>query len=249
MPGGAGYLGTAMAESLAELGASLVIASRDGEKCRSLADDFSRRFPKQTFLGIELDILKREQIEAAAGLIADRFEALDILINNAWSGKKNTFETISFEDWEYDIDICLNAVFATTKICFPLLRKKRGVVVNTASMYGHIAPDYRLYDGERYANPPSYGAAKAGVLQLTRYLSSFLSPHGIRVNAISPGPFPFPETRQQNPEFMQRLEQKTILNRLGEPEDLKGAIAFLCSDASRYVTGQNLAVDGGWGVW
>ena len=131
---------------------------------------------------------------------------------------------------------------------FPLLKISEGVIINIASMYGHIAPDYRIYESEDLANPPSYGAAKAGVIQLTKYLASFLSPYGIRVNAISPGPYPFPET-QKNRGFMKMLESKTILNRIGQPEDLKGITALLCSDASNYMTGQNVCVDGGWGVW
>ena len=98
-------------------------------------------------------------------------------------------------------------------------------------MYGHVAPDYRLYDGDKFVNPPSYGAAKAGVLQFTRYLASFLSPHGIRANCISPGPFPFESTQQDNPDFIARLSAKNPLNRIGNPHELKGAAALLCSDA------------------
>ena len=105
-----------------------------------------------------------------------------------------------------------------------------------------------MYLGNEHANPPSYGAAKAGVIQLTKYLASFLSPHEIRVNAISPGPFPFADI-VKNAEFMGALEAKTMLNRLGNPEDLKGAIALLSSDASSYMTGQNICVDGGWTAW
>ena len=105
-----------------------------------------------------------------------------------------------------------------------------------------------IYDGKEFANPPSYGAAKAGVIQLTKYLASFLSPYGVRVNALSPGPFPFPET-QKNNDFIEKLASKNMLNRIGQPEDLKGAIALLCSDASSYMTGQNICVDGGWAAW
>jgi gluconate 5-dehydrogenase len=129
-----------------------------------------------------------------------------------------------------------------------MLKKTKGVIINTTSMYGHVAPDHRIYDGIEFANPPSYGAAKAGVLQLTKYLASFLSPHGIRVNAVSPGPFPFLETLK-NKEFKESLESKNMLGRVGEPDDLKGAFALLASDASKYMTGQNICVDGGWTAW
>jgi gluconate 5-dehydrogenase len=139
-------------------------------------------------------------------------------------------------------------VFRIVKAAFPTLKERRGVILNIASMYGHIGPDHRLYDGKQFANPPSYGAAKAGVLQFTRYLASFLSPHGIRVNALSPGAFPHPPTREHTA-FMERLSGKNPMNRLGEPHELKGAVALLCSDAGSYMTGQNVCVDGGWTIW
>lgn len=245
--GGAGYLGTAMCEALAELGANLVIASRDKAKCEDFAKRIAEKFGTEN-LGFQVDVTEAEQLRRVFKKTVDHFGKLDVLINNAWSGNKNTFESISYEDWHYDVDVCLNSVFYAVKEAFPYLRKSEGVIVNIGSMYGHIAPDYRIYDGEQFANPPSYGAAKAGVLQLTRYLSSFLSPHNIRVNAISPGAYPFPET-QKNKEFMKRLSEKNMLNRIGEPEDLKGTVALLCSDASKYMTGQNICVDGGWTQW
>ncbi len=245
--GGAGHLGTAMCEALAELGANIVIGSRDKTKGTLIAERLSDEFDIKA-AGVALDITDADSIEPALSYIDDEFGGIDILINNAWSGKKNTFESISMDDWKYDIDVCLNGVFYTTKLAFPHLKKTKGVIVNIASMYGHVAPDYRMYAGTDHANPPSYGAAKAGVIQLTKYLASFLSPHGIRVNAISPGPFPFSDV-VENAEFMDALRAKNMLNRLGNPEDLKGAIALLCSDASGYMTGQNICVDGGWTSW
>ena len=245
--GGAGHLGTAMCEALAELGANIVIGSRGKEKSNSITRKLSEEFGVQAS-AVQLDITNPESIEEALLVIEKEYGGLNILINNAWSGKKNTFESISMDDWKYDIDVCLNGVFYTVKKAFPYLKKTKGVIVNVASMYGHVAPDYRMYAGTDHANPPSYGAAKAGVIQLTKYLASFLSPHGIRVNAISPGPFPFADI-VENAEFMGALEAKTMLNRLGNPEDLKGAIALLSSDASSYMTGQNICVDGGWTVW
>ena len=245
--GGAGHLGTAMCEALAELGANIVIGSRDEEKGRVIAKTLSDEFGVQAS-GVQLDITDPESLEPALLFIEKEYGRLDILINNAWSGKKNTFESISMDDWKYDIDVCLNGVFYTVKKAVPYLKNTKGVIVNIASMYGHVAPDYRMYEGTDHANPPSYGAAKAGVIQLTKYLASFLSPHGIRVNAISPGPFPFSDI-VSNAEFMGALRSKTMLNRLGSPEELKGAIALLCSDASSFMTGQNICVDGGWTAW
>ena len=250
VPGGAGYLGNAICETLAELGASIFIASRDGDKCCNYANQLSQKY-KIKAIGSSLDITDISSIECNIKKCLEDFGRIDILINDAWSGNKNTFDSISFGDWNYDINVCLNGPFYTIKLIAPILEKNEngGVIVNIASMYGHIAPDYRMYDGERYANPPSYGAAKAGIIQLTKYCASFLSSKKIRVNAISPGPFPFKSTQEENKEFINRLSAHNILNRIGEPDDLKGAIALLCTDASKYMTGQNICVDGGWGVW
>jgi NAD(P)-dependent dehydrogenase (short-subunit alcohol dehydrogenase family) len=247
--GGAGFLGSEMSRALAELGANVVIASRDEAKCRERCSQIEAETarPIQT-LAVRLDLLDRQSIVSLVETVTARFGGIDILVNNAWSGKKNTWESIGDEDWEYDIDMSLNSVFRIVKASFDTLRERRGVILNVASMYGHIAPDHRMYDGKQFANPPSYGAAKAGVIQFTRYLASFLSPYGIRVNSLSPGAYPHPPTREHK-EFMERLCGKNMLNRLGEPEDLKGAVALLCSDAGGYITGQNLCVDGGWAVW
>ena len=245
--GGAGYLGSAMCESLAELGAKLIIASRSEDKCVAFAKEIAERFNTEA-MGIAIDITDMASIEKVMEAGEKKFGKIDVLINNAWSGNKNTFDSISVEDWNYDINVCLTGVFYTSKVATKYLSKTEGVIVNIASMYGHVAPDYRMYDGEKYANPPSYGAAKAGVIQLTKYMASFLSPKKIRVNAISPGPYPFPET-QTNREFMAELEKRNTMGRIGQPEDLKGVIALLCSDASNYINGQNFCVDGGWSVW
>jgi gluconate 5-dehydrogenase len=192
--------------------------------------------------------MDRTSIAACFNEIHQHCEALDILVNNAWSGNKSSWESINDNDWDHDIEMCLNSVFRTTKAAFPDLKNTNGVILNIASMYGHIGPDYRIYDGKQFANPPSYGAAKAGVLQFTRYLASFLSPHKIRVNAISPGAYPHPET-QKHKEFMERLGSKNPMNRIGYPHELKGAVALLCSEAGSYITGQNICVDGGWAIW
>lgn len=245
--GGAGFLGREISEALAELGANVVVASRDLKKCQTVVEEIKSK-AGYDIKAVQVDI-------SSPSSVAECFEAfdrlhpqLDILVNCAWSGRKNSFQTITEEDWKYDIDVCLTAVFRCIKQAHPRLIKSRGVVLNVASMYGHVAPDYRLYEGNSYANPPSYGAAKAGIIQLTKYCASFLAPEGIRVNCLSPGPFPF-ESTQKDGEFIQRLSSKNPMGRIGQPHELKGAAALLCTDASSYMTGQNVCVDGGWGVW
>lgn len=247
--GGAGYLGLAMSETIAELGGNVVIASRDLEKCRKASVEIRDRIggPGRT-LAVELDLIDKKSVAGFFDAVHREFPVVDILVNNAWSGNKNSWESITDVDWEHDINMSLNSVFRLTKAAFPDLVRSKGVILNVTSMYGVVAPDYRIYDGKQFANPPSYGAAKAGVLQFTRYLASFLSPHGIRVNALSPGAFPHPPT-QKYTEFMERLGAKNPLNRIGQPHELKGAVALLCSEAGSYITGQNLCVDGGWTAW
>lgn len=245
--GGAGYLGSVISETLAEQGAHVVVCSRDEVKCRRFADALSARFGVEC-LGIGADLMNSASFEKAARKAAAKFGKINILVNNAWSTKKNTFEAATEEEWKRDMD-WLTALFMAVKKTAAHLKKTRGVILNVASMYGVLAPDHRVYERADLANPPGYGTAKAGVIQLTRYLASFLSPHKIRVNAITPGAFPLPETQEKDAAFTRRLSERNPMGRVGEPDDLKGAVALLCSDASKYMTGQNLCVDGGWGVW
>ncbi|WP_425405444.1 SDR family oxidoreductase [Hwanghaeella sp.] len=247
--GGAGLLGGQISYALAELGANVIVASRSREKCDAFLAGLQDRFPNE-HKALTVDVTEPQSIRdlaADTGRLAP--QGLDILVNSGWSGRKNTFETISDEDWDLDIETSLNGVFRTVKTMTPLLEARRGNIVSIASMYGHVAPDYRLYDDPRFANPPSYGAAKAGVIQLTKYLASFLAPKGIRANCISPGPFPFESTQKENPDFIERLAGKNPCGRIGTPHEIKGAAALLCSDAGAYINGQNICVDGGWGIW
>lgn len=248
--GGAGYLGSAISMSLAELGANVIISSRDYEKCKRKCAQIEENVGGniKTY-PLELDLMDTASIKKAFEYINEELGGLDILVNNAWSGKGNSLESITEEDWDYDINMSLNSVFHCVKKAMPGLKEKSGVILNIASMYGYTAPDYRIYDGKQVTNPPSYGAAKAGVIQFTKYLASFLSPYGIRANCISPGPFPHPDVQKENPKFMDKLGEKNPLNRIGQPYEIKGTVALLCSDASSYITGQNICVDGGWGVW
>jgi NAD(P)-dependent dehydrogenase (short-subunit alcohol dehydrogenase family) len=247
--GGAGYFGTEICNTLAELGANVALASRDGDKCKLRASEVADRVGRKVRTrGMHLDLLDRASVQSCLDEVVTTFGSLDILVNNAWSGNKNSWESIDEKDWTYDVEMSLNATFRITKLAFPYLKESKGIILNVASMYGHVAPDYRIYDGKQFANPPSYGAAKAGVIQFTKYLASFLSPHGIRVNAMSPGAFPHPPT-QQFTEFMDRLGSKNPMGRIGQPHELKGVVALLCSEAGSYMTGQNVCVDGGWAVW
>ncbi|KRE46295.1 SDR family NAD(P)-dependent oxidoreductase [Paenibacillus sp. Soil522] len=246
--GGAGYLGTAICETLAELGAHVIIASRDLKKCEEKCKEIESSITGAKATAMVLDLMDKQSIFQCFQQIKSDYNGVDILVNNAWSGNKNSFESISDEDWQYDIEMSMTSVFRCVKEALPGLVAKKGVILNITSMYGHVAPDYRIYDGVQFTNPPSYGAAKAGVIQFSKYLASFLSPYGIRVNCLSPGAFPHPVT-QQHEEFIRHLSEKNPMNRIGDPDEIKGAVALLCSDASSYMTGQHVCVDGGWTVW
>lgn len=248
--GGAGYLGSAISEAFLEQGATVIIASRDKKKSEHFIKLSSKKFPKATIIFLALDIADQTSIAKFKDkFVNSTHKQLDILVNCGWSGRKNTLESISDDDWDFDIETCLSGVFRLTKTLLPYLKSSKGCVLSISSMYGHVAPDPAIYDGDSgLANPPSYGAAKAGVIQLTKYLASFLSKDGIRVNCISPGPFPFPEVAAANPAFISRLSDKTLVNRVGFPHEIKGAALLLCSEAGSFINGQNLCVDGGWGL-
>ncbi len=246
--GGAGHLGTAMSEALAEAGASVVIASRDIKSCMLLADRLSKRC-KVKAAGMALDMRSMDSIKQCMRQAQRQMGAIDILVNNAAFSKQGHITEISEDDWMEGIEGTVNSVFRCTQAVLPYMKaQKHGVIINIASMYGVISPDPRIYGNSGYDNPPNYGAGKAAILQFTRYAACHLATGGIRVNSITPGTFPSPEV-QRNKTFLANLKNKVPLGRVGKPDDLKGAVVFLASDASSYVTGTNLIVDGGWTAW
>ena len=249
--GGAGLLGSEICDAFIEHKATIFIASRNQKKGSELIEKLKVKYPDLNAHSLKVDITDNKSINTMTDKLKKLTNnKLDILVNCGNEIKKNTFDSISNEDWDNDINSTLNGVFKTVKAVVPLLKKsKQGNILFIGSMYGHVAPDYRLYDDKKFSNPPSYGAGKAGIIQLTKYLASFLSPDGIRVNCLSPGPFPFESTQKDNPDFIKRLGEKNPMNRIGNPYEIKGVAILLCSDASSYITGQNLCVDGGWSIW
>ena len=246
--GGSGYLGFEMSKALFLMGARIIIASRDKKSFDNNIKKLKLK-DKKKIKFLKLDISNSKSINTFyKRLIKESNSKLDILINCAWNGKKNTLESINDKDWDHDINVSLSSTFKITKKLFPLLKLSKGKIVNIASMYGHVAPDYKIYDDKSLSNPPSYGAAKAGIIQLTKYLASYLSPYKINVNSISPGAFPFPLTIKKFPKFINNLKNKSVLGRIGNPKDLSGIIVLLCSEAGDYINGQNICVDGGWSI-
>ncbi|MEO9531424.1 MAG: SDR family oxidoreductase [Crocinitomicaceae bacterium] len=239
--GGYGYLGQSMVKTLAEFGAIVYVAGRSQDKFNQIFQNDSVKF-------IELDISKMASFETAFKTVFDQEKRIDILVNNAYFGVTNHPEKMSGEEFRVGIDGSLNAVFDAIQAVTTYMKKDGGHVVNISSMYGVEVPDLNVYNGrEEFLNPPNYGTAKAGVIHLTKYYAMYLAKYGINVNAISPGPFPS-EKVQKDQEFIKRLEQKTVMKRIGTPEDLSGALLLLSSKAGKYITGHNLIVDGGWTI-
>lgn len=245
--GGSGFLGAAGCEVLAELGANVTIASRTLKKCEEVVKLLAVKGDSQQHRAYSVDVTDNVSMQEFANKVSEQVDGIDILILTAWNGRKNSWETINLEDWKYDIDICLTSNFMAIKLLENNINDGAKIIL-VSSMYGIVAPSPKLYEGVPQANPPSYGAAKAGVIQLTKYLSAWLAHRKINVNCISPGPFPFDFVRNDYPEFIKRLKERTLLDRVGEPDDLKGVFALLSTSASDYITGQNLSVDGGWTI-
>lgn len=250
--GATGQLGKCMAQGLGEAGAHVVLTGRNERKLRALVDEFSSKMLKASM--IVLDVTDNKMVQCAFSQVAEEHGRLHILVNNAYEGGSGTMKTSSTESFAKAYDVAVAAAFRCFMAAVPILKAAvcemgHASVINIASMYGIVSPDLRIYNSPEESNPPFYGAAKAALLQLTRYAACEYAKEGIRVNAISPGPFPKPEICTQNPAFYRKLCERTPMGRTGEPEELKGAVVFLASDAANYMTGTNIVVDGGWTAW
>jgi NAD(P)-dependent dehydrogenase (short-subunit alcohol dehydrogenase family) len=249
--GGAGHIGRAMADAVAELGASVAIADLREENCCLTANWLEERHTVQTAC-FALDLADEQAVASLPGRVAEQLGRLDVLINCAafvgTSGLEGwgvPFEEQSVDTWRRALEVNLTAVFTLTQSATPLLKTSgHGNIINVSSIYGVYGPDLRLYEGTGMGSPAAYAASKGGLIQFTRWCSTVLAPE-IRVNAITPGGV----FRNQDEKFVERYVAKTPLQRMATEEDFKGAVGFLASDLSTYVTGQNLIVDGGFGVW
>jgi len=249
--GGTGFIGKAMLETVAELGADVVILDRDINTINDVANFITEKYEVKA-IPLQVDLEEPEEVSKVKHFIEKRCKSLDILINNAaFVGTSNIggwvtpFEQQSVETWRRALEVNLTAAFELTQACVELLRNSNnGSVINIASTYGVVGPDMSLYEDTTMGNPAAYAASKGGLIQLTRWLATTLGPD-IRVNAISPGGI----ERGQPEIFQQRYKARTPLGRMGKEEDFKGITAYLASDLSSYVTGQNFLVDGGWTAW
>lgn len=247
LTGGAGHVGRACAEALLELGATVAILDRDAEACRARAAELGSRA-----LPLACDLADEAVTRAAVREAVRAMGGVDILIHaaayvgaNSIPGWAVRFEEQTAEAWDAALRVNLTAAFVLAQEAkAPLEASGRGAIIMISSIYGVVGPDMGLYSGTDMANPAGYGASKGGILQLTRHLAMLFAPR-VRVNAISPGGI----VRNQPDAFRKRYEEQTPLGRMATEEDLKGAVAYLASDLSGYVTGHNLLVDGGWTAW
>jgi NAD(P)-dependent dehydrogenase (short-subunit alcohol dehydrogenase family) len=246
--GGAGHLGRAMSSALAELGAHVVIASRDVEKCRALADEL-RRLGFQASAAA-MDLGNERACQAAVEDIVASRGRIDVLVNNSYPFLEKCIDDITTAEFAGTLQAAVVGTFRLSQlVSLPMRQQGGGSIINLASMYGLVGSYPEMYQGVPACISPSYHAAKGGILQLTRYLAVYWAEFGIRVNSISPGTFPKDALRREQQEFFARLEEKVPLKRVGRPAELKGAVALLASAAGSYITGSNLVVDGGWTAW
>lgn len=244
--GGAGHIGREAAAGLAELGAQVVLADRHPEPTIRAAAAVPKALP------LVADLADEGAVRALPELVVGRYGRLDIVIHAAGfvgtselTGWAVPFAEQSSATWRAALEVNLTSFFELIQAATPALKASgHGSVIAVSSIYGLLGPDLRLYQGTEMGNPAAYAAGKGGLLQMTRWLSTVLAPE-IRVNAVTPGGV----WRNQPEAFVARYVERTPLRRMAGEEDLKGAIAYLASDLSAYVTGHNLVVDGGWTAW
>jgi NAD(P)-dependent dehydrogenase (short-subunit alcohol dehydrogenase family) len=249
--GGAGYLGRIIGETLVELGAHVTLVDRDATTLGVAAGHVIAAGTGEVEIAV-CDLEDESERQVLALQLGSHPDGVSILVNNAafvgtsgLAGWSVPFEQQRVDTWRRALEVNLTAAFELSQALMPSMRRAPGgSIINIASIYGVLGPDWSLYDDTGMASPAAYAASKGGLLQLTRWLATTVGP-GVRVNAISPGGI----ERSQSPEFVARYSARTPLKRMAQEDDFRGVVAFLASDLSAYVTGQNIAVDGGWTAW
>jgi NAD(P)-dependent dehydrogenase (short-subunit alcohol dehydrogenase family) len=256
--GGAGLLGRGYCHTLAAVGAHVVVADIDGDAAEKVAQEVQAATGAEA-LACETDVSSPESVAAMAKATLARFDRVDILVNNAALDPKfdqehagehvNRFEDFPFKAWNEALAVNVTGMFLCAQAVSPaMLDADRGVIVNISSTYGLVGPDQRLYAREGQPmqyKPVTYTVSKAAVIGLTRYLATYFAGTKIRVNALTPGGV----FAGHDDEFVRRYSARTVLGRMADADEMSSALLFLVSDASSYMTGSNLVVDGGWTAW
>lgn len=256
--GGGGLLGRQFALALAQAGADVMLADLAYEAAADQAEVI--RAEGLSAEALAVDVIDPDSTRAMVEQTLARFGRLDVLINSAALDPKfdpqhqseqaaNAFETYSLEAWRKALDVNLTGMFLASQAAVqPMLAQGKGVIINICSTYGINGPDQRIYirpDGTRSYKPVYYSVTKAGVLGFTRYLAAYYAGKNIRVNALTPGGV----YNEHDEVFVKAYSAKTILGRMANIDEMSAAMLFLASDASSYMTGANLIVDGGWTAW
>lgn len=242
--GGVGLIGQSVCETLHDHGASVYVADLDTESGTAFAESLG-----ENAFFVEMDATSFESVSRTVEEIIADSGRIDVLVNAAYPRNENygrAYESVEYSDWLENLTLHLGSYFAVTRaVSEQMVRQDTGgSIINFGSIYGVQAPDFSVYEGTDMTSPVEYAAIKGGIINLTRYLASYLGEHGVRANAISPGGV----FEEQPEEFVEAYEKNTPLGRMANPEDLQGAVVYLASGASAYVTGHNLVVDGGWTI-
>lgn len=247
--GGAGLLGSAFSRLCAESNANVVVLDIDEKRGNELIKALQKDTKNGNIIFQKCDITNITEIQYLIDTTLGKFGKIDALVNNAYPRNSNygrIFEDVEFADFCENVNMHLGGYFLITQqVAKQMIKQKHGNIINMASIYGFAAPRFEIYDGTKMTVPVEYAAIKGAIINLTKYLASYLGKYSIRVNAISPGGV----YDKQNDNFTGAYCKKVVLrDRMANVDDLTGVLIFLLSDGSKYITGQNLIVDGGWSL-
>lgn len=250
LTGAAGNLGSQYVDGLSQAGANVVLADMNYSDCIRIEKNIRTKYDVDP-LSVNLDLTNKKSISNLVSKVVKKYSKIDVLINNAaYQGtdkiRKTPFEKLSLNDWNKAVSVNLTGIFLLCQQVGAIMKKqKHGNIINIGSTYGLVAPDQRIYGNSGQNAGAFYSATKSAVINLTRHLASYWANTGIRVNTLSPGGV----ERNQTRDFITNYSNKTMLGRMARKDEYVGAIIFLASDASSYMTGSNLIIDGGWTAW
>ena len=248
--GAAGLLGSEYADGFCQAGGNVVLADKNFEKCKKLAAKLEKKYGVKP-LPIKLDVTNPNSIKKMVAHITKKFSKIDVLVNNAiypeiGKIKKTKFEDFPLDIWKKGIDVNLTGMFLCSQQIGKIMKKqKNGVIINISSIYGIKGPDQRIYGETKIIKSALYATTKGAVINFTKYLASYWNRTGIRVNTLSLGGV----EENQDRNFKKKYSDKTMIGRMAKKDEYVGALLFLSSDASSYMTGSNLVIDGGWSAW
>ena len=247
--GGSGLIGSAFSTVSAKYDANVVIIDIDKKKSDNLVKQIKEKTGNDKVIYLKCDITNLNDIKKAIDMVLNKFGKISVLVNNAYPRNKNygkKYEDVTYEDFCENINLNLGGYFLITQqVSKVMMKQNYGNIINMGSIYGFTAPRFEIYEGTEMTTPVEYAAIKGAIINLTKYLASYLGKYNIRVNCISLG-----GVYDHQPEsFVKKYSQKVLLGkRMANVDDLTGALLFLLSDSSKYITGQNIVVDGGWSL-